>query len=573
MQYSFFDFLKLIGSLTFFLFGMKMMSESLQKVAGDRMRTILGAMTSNRFKGVLTGIIITAIIQSSSATTVMIVSFVNAGLLTLVQSIGVIMGANIGTTVTAWLITIFGFHIDTSAFALPLIGISLPLIFSKQSKYKSIGEMIIGFAMIFMGLAYLNSSVPDINSNPEILSFFAKYSSFGYWSILFFLFIGLVVTLIIQSSSAAMALTLVMCFNGWIGFDVAVAMVLGQNIGTTITANLAALVANKTAKQAALAHLFFNAIGVFFAMVLFYPFEQLVVNMMNLLNLNLPCKIEGQTIEQTNAAIPVALSIYHTLFNVTNTLILIWFVPTLAKIVKQIIKSSDDDDEQFKLKYINTGLLNFDELSTLQARKEIEVFIQRTKRMYQMVKDLLEEDKSKKFEKTLQRIDKYEEIADRMDEEIAIFLTSITRSDVSRTTAEQASSMLKLVSRIESISDSCQLIAKQIQLSQSKNAPLTQEMVNNIKHLFNMIDKVMQRIEMAFCDKPIQFSIETERKYRDDINSTIDDLNIDHLKDIKKGNYKYKVGIIYCDLFTEEGVLADHCYHALKYIDEINQSK
>lgn len=573
MQYSFFDFLKLIGSLTFFLFGMKMMSESLQKVAGDRMRTILGAMTSNRFKGVLTGIIITAIIQSSSATTVMIVSFVNAGLLTLVQSIGVIMGANIGTTVTAWLITIFGFHIDTSAFALPLIGISLPLIFSKQSKYKSIGEMIIGFAMIFMGLAYLNSSVPDINSNPEILSFFAKYSSFGYWSILFFLFIGLVVTLIIQSSSAAMALTLVMCFNGWIGFDVAVAMVLGQNIGTTITANLAALVANKTAKQAALAHLFFNAIGVFFAMVLFYPFEQLVVNMMNLLNLNLPYKIEGQTIEQTNPAIPVALSIYHTLFNVTNTLILIWFVPTLAKIVKQIIKSSDDDDEQFKLKYINTGLLNFDELSTLQARKEIEVFIQRTKRMYQMVKDLLEEDKSKKFEKTLQRIDKYEEIADRMDEEIAIFLTSITRSDVSRTTAEQASSMLKLVSRIESISDSCQLIAKQIQLSQSKNAPLTQEMVNNIKHLFNMIDKVMQRIEMAFCDKPIQFSIETERKYRDDINSTIDDLNIDHLKDIKKGNYKYKVGIIYCDLFTEEGVLADHCYHALKYIDEINQSK
>lgn len=573
MQYSFFDFLKLIGSLTFFLFGMKMMSESLQKVAGDRMRTILGAMTSNRFKGVLTGIIITAIIQSSSATTVMIVSFVNAGLLTLVQSIGVIMGANIGTTITAWLITIFGFHIDISAFALPLIGISLPLIFSKQSKYKSIGEMIIGFAMIFMGLAYLNSSVPDINSNPEILSFFAKYSSFGYWSILFFLFIGLVVTLIIQSSSAAMALTLVMCFNGWIGFDVAVAMVLGQNIGTTITANLAALVANKTAKQAALAHLFFNAIGVFFAMVLFYPFEQLVVNMMNLLKLNLPYIIEGQTIEQTNAAIPVALSIYHTLFNVTNTLILIWFVPTLAKIVKQIIKSSDDDDEQFKLKYINTGLLNFDELSTLQARKEIEVFIQRTKRMYQMVKDLLEEDKSKKFEKTLQRIDKYEEIADRMDEEIAIFLTSITRSDVSRTTAEQASSMLKLVSRIESISDSCQLIAKQIQLSQSKNALLTQEMVNNIKHLFNMIDKVMQRIEMAFCDKPIQFSIETERKYRDDINSTIDDLNIDHLKDIKKGNYKYKVGIIYCDLFTEEGVLADHCYHALKYIDEINQSK
>lgn len=573
MNYSFFDFLRLIGSLTFFLFGMKLMSESLQKVAGDKMRGILEAMTSNRFKGVLTGILITAIIQSSSATTVMVVSFVNAGLLTLVQSIGVIMGANIGTTVTAWLISILGFKVDMSAFALPLIGLTLPLIFSKSSKKQSWGELIVGFAMIFIGLQYLNTSVPDIKSNPDILSFFSRYSSFGYWSILFFMLVGAVLTLIIQSSSAAMALTLVMCYNGWIAFDMAVAMVLGQNIGTTITANLAALVANASARQAAMAHFLFNLIGVALVMIFFRPFESFVTWIMALFNLDLPYQVAGQTLQQTQAAMPLALSVYHTVFNVSNTMLLIWFVPSIAKLVKKIVRSKEEDDVVFKLSYINTGLLNFDELSTLQAQKEIVVFMQRTKRMYQMVKDILEEDNEKNFEKTFERVEKYEEIADRMDEEIAIFLTRIARSDVSKATAEQTGAMIKLVSRIESISDSCCLIAQYIKLSKSKNVTFNKDMVDNIKDLFVMIDGVMTRLESSLGDKASVMSLESERKYRDQVKEMIEKLNLDHLKDIKKGVYKYKLGMIYCDLYTEEGVMADHCYHALKYVDEMKAAR
>lgn len=569
MNYTLFDLLKLIGSLAFFLFGMKLMSESLQKVAGDKMRSILEAMTSNKFKGILTGVIITAIIQSSSATTVMVVSFVNAGLLTLAQSIGVIMGANIGTTVTAWLISLLGFKIDISAFALPLIGLSLPLIFSKVSKRRSIGELVVGFAMIFMGLSYLNSSVPDINSNPEILEFISSYSSSGYWSLLFFLAVGTILTLVLQSSSASMALTLVMCYNGWIGFDMAVAMVLGQNIGTTITANLAALVANSTAKQAAMAHLLFNVFGVFIAMVFFKPFEYLVFWVMTTLDMHLPLPVNGQTIIEANAAMPLALSIYHTIFNITNTLVLVWFVPSLTKLVRIIIRTNDEDDVVFKLSYINTGLLNFDELSALQARKEVNVFMQRTKRMYQMVKSLLEEQNQSSFEKTFERIEKYEEIADRMDEEIVVFLTKITRSEVSQTTAEQSGAMIKLVSRIESISDSCYMIAQLIKQSKSVKIPFNKEMEANLKQMFTTLNIVMSKLETALLEKPPVIIIENERKFRDQIKDEIEKLNIEHLKAIKKGTYKYKIGIIYCDLFTEQGVLADHCYHALKYVDEI----
>lgn len=573
MNYTFFDLLRLIGSLAFFLFGMKLMSESLQKVAGDKMRNILGAMTSNRFKGVLTGVLITAIIQSSSATTVMVVSFVNAGLLNLVQSIGVIMGANIGTTVTAWLISLLGFKIDISAFALPLIGLSLPLVFSKLAKRRSIGELVVGFAMIFMGLSYLNSSVPDINSNPDILSFITNYSSSGYWSILFFLATGTAITLVLQSSSAAMALTLVMCYNGWIGFDMAVAMVLGQNIGTTITANLAALVTNSTAKQAAMAHLLFNVFGVVIAMLLFRPFENLVFAIMNTLDLTLPNTANGQSIQQANAAMPLALSIYHTVFNIVNTLLLIWFVSPIASLVKRIIRTKDDDDVVFKLNYINTGLMSFDELSALQARKEIDVFMQRTKRMYQMVKEMLLEDKPKKLDKTIARVQKYEEIADRMDEEIVSFLTQITRSDVSKKTAAQASAMIKLVSRIESISDSCYLMAQLIMASKSRKSSFNNEMIQNLQQMFGSLDIVVEKIERMLEEKSKPIYLESERNFRDKINDDVEQLNMEHLKAIKKGSYKYKIGILYCDFFSEQGVLADHCYHALKYIDELNAAK
>jgi len=276
MDYSFFDFLTLIGSLGLFLYGMKIMSEGLQKVAGDKMRSILSAMTSNRFTGVLTGVLITGLIQSSSATTVMVVSFVNAGLLSLAQSIGVIMGANVGTTVTAWIISLFGFKVDISTFAIPLIGLSIPLIFSEKSRRKSIGEFLMGFAFLFMGLDYLKDSVPDLQSNPQILAFLQNYTSMGYASLFIFLGIGTLLTIIVQSSSATVAITLIMCTKGWIPYDMAAAMILGENIGTTITANLAAIPANVSAKRAAIAHLLFNVFGVLWVMALFYPFTQMV---------------------------------------------------------------------------------------------------------------------------------------------------------------------------------------------------------------------------------------------------------------------------------------------------------
>lgn len=366
------------------------MSESLQKVAGERMRSILAAMTSNRVKGIFTGFLITAVIQSSSATTVMVISFVNAGLLSLAESVGVIMGANIGTTVTAWLISILGFKVKMSAIAIPLIGLGFPLLFSTNAKRKSIGELIIGFSLLFIGLQYLKESVPDIKSNPEIFNFLGEYINMGYLSLLIFLFVGTLLTIVIQSSSATMALTLVLCFNGLIPFEMAAAMVLGENIGTTITANLAALVANVSAKRAARAHLLFNTFGVIWILILFHPF----INIINWLVIEM-----GAESPLTNpSSIPIALSLFHTIFNVANVLILAWFAPVIVKIVEKIVPDKNTDEE-FRLKYINVGTFSTSELSILQAQEEIRVYGERIINMFEFVKKLFETEKDKKFEK------------------------------------------------------------------------------------------------------------------------------------------------------------------------------
>jgi phosphate:Na+ symporter len=388
MGYGFIDFLTLLGSLGIFLYGMKLMSEALQKVAGNGMREILSKMTSNRIKGVFTGFLITAIIQSSSATTVMMVSFVNAGLLSLTQSIGIIMGANIGTTVTAWLISILGFKVKLSAFALPLIGIALPLLFSKINKRKYVGEIIIGFALLFMGLGFLKEAVPDINSNPEILSFLSGYTEMGYWSYFLFLGIGTLLTIIIQSSSATMALTLVMCTNGWISFDIAAAMVLGENIGTAVTANIAAAVANVSAKRSARAHLIFNVLGVTWVLLIFPFFIQGISWFISL--------IGGTNPNESVAGIPIALSIFHTTFNILNTIIFFGFAMLIVKIVTKLVPQKDDGEE-FRLAFIDTGVLSTSELSIHQAKKEIIVFAERTHKMFDYVKILFEENNDKKF--------------------------------------------------------------------------------------------------------------------------------------------------------------------------------
>ncbi|MBN2660681.1 MAG: Na/Pi cotransporter family protein, partial [Tannerellaceae bacterium] len=491
MDYSFFDFLTLIGSLGLFLYGMKIMSEGLQKVAGDKMRGILSAMTSNRVTGVLTGVLITALIQSSSATTVMVVSFVNAGLLSLAQSIGVIMGANVGTTVTAWIISLFGFKVDISAFAIPLIGLSIPLIFSEKSRRKSIGEFLMGFAFLFMGLSYLKDSVPDLQSNPQILAFLQNYTSMGYTSLLIFLGIGSLLTVIVQSSSATVAITLIMCTKGWIPFDMAAAMILGENIGTTITANIAAIPANASAKRAAIAHLMFNVFGVLWVMALFYPFTQMVSWIVTNYGPGDPhqmteflANLDSRTISliTSNAelsdpklialqkqllslqvSVSYGLSLFHTMFNIANICIMVWFVNFYVYVCSAIIKpKTTDEEEEFQLRYIPSGILSTAELSLMQAKKEIAVYGERTYRMFGMVKDLYYESNEDNFLKIYSRIEKYESISDRMEIEIANYLTFVSEGRLSSESKEEIRTMLRAVTEIESIADSCNNLARAI---------------------------------------------------------------------------------------------------------------
>jgi len=419
MDYTFFDFLKLIGSLGLFLYGMKIMSEGLQKMAGEQLRGILTAMTRNRFMGVLTGILITALIQSSSAASVMVVSFVNAGLLTLAQSIGVIMGANIGTTVTAWMISLFGFgKFSISIISIPLLGIGLPLIFSAKSKRKSLGEFIFGFAFLFMGLDFLKDSMPDLQNNPEVLAFVSNFADLGFLSTIIFLLIGTVLTIIVQSSSATVAITLIMCSRGWIGFESAAAMIMGENIGTTITANMAAFSANISAKRAAFAHLMFNVLGVLWMLLIFKFFTNMVASITESLwstnpigmtdfiatmspnefrmistapssELSTDLLAKQDLYHSYEATTSYGLSLFHTMFNICNVLIMVWFVNIYERICKFVIKpKEDEEDEEFQLQFITTGMLSTAELSILQAEKEMEVYAKRTRKMFKLVQKL-----------------------------------------------------------------------------------------------------------------------------------------------------------------------------------------
>ena len=488
MEYSFYDFLKLLGSLALFLYGMKIMSEGLQKFAGDRLRKILTAMTTNRVTGVLTGVLITALIQSSSATTVMVVSFVNAGLLTLSQSIGVIMGANIGTTVTAWIISALGFKVDIAAMALPLLAVGVPLLFSGKSNRKSIGEFIFGFSFLFMGLSLLKTNAPDLSRNPEMLSFVQNYTDMGFGSVILFVVIGTVLTMIVQASAATMAITLIMCANGWISFELGAALVLGENIGTTITANLAALTANTQARRAALAHLVFNVFGVIWVLCLFKP-----------VTMGVSWFVED-IMKTADPAVAVSfkLSAFHTTFNICNVLILIWFVKLIEKTVCKIIPQREQDEE-YRLRFITGGMLSTAELSILQARKEINLFAERTHRMFGMVRDLLHTTNDNDFNKLFSRIEKYENISDNMEVEIANYLNQVSDGRLSSESKLQIRAMLREVTEIESIGLGLKYqynITDQIRIEPSmnyffKNDGLSMFDINaNIHYLFPIASNV-----------------------------------------------------------------------------------
>ena len=559
MDYSFFDFLRLIGSLGLFLYGMKIMSEGLQKFAGDSLRRILTAMTTNRVTGVLTGVLITALIQSSSATTVMVVSFVNAGLLTLTQSIGVIMGANIGTTVTAWLISALGFKVDIAAFSLPLLAFGIPLLFSGKSSRKSVGEFIFGFSFLFMGLQALKAIAPDLGANPEMLAFVQNYADMGFFSIILFLFIGAILTMIVQASAATMAITLIMCANGWIDYQLGVALVLGENIGTTITANLAALTGNTQARRAALAHLAFNIFGVIWVLILFYPFTNavswFVTNVMR--------------ISDPSVAVSFKLAAFHTAFNISNTFVMIWFVGLIEKTVCFLIKGKKDEDEEYRLRYITGGMLSTAELSILQARKEITLFAERTGRMLDMVKALFYEKNEDAFLKTYSRVEKYESISDRMEIEIANYLTCVAEGRLSSEGKEEIRIMLRAVSEIESIADSCNNMARSIKRRNEFKSIFTDEQNHNVDQMLALTEKALHRmIEILKKSELVRDDVNPSYNIENEINNYRNQLKIHNVEDINNKKYQYQDGVYYMDIIGEAEKLGDYVLNVVQAVIE-----
>ena len=558
MDYSFFDFLRLIGSLALFLYGMKIMSEGLQKFAGDSLRRILTAMTTNRVTGVLTGVLITALIQSSSATTVMVVSFVNAGLLTLTQSIGVIMGANIGTTVTAWLISALGFKVDIAAFALPLLAFALPLFFSGKSSRKSIGEFVFGFAFLFMGHQSLKANAPDLGANPEMLAFVQNYTDMGFFSIILFLFIGAILTMIVQASAATMAITLIMCANGWIDYHLGVALVLGENIGTTITANLAALTGNTQARRAALAHLVFNVFGVMWVLVLFYPFTNAVSWFVT----------HVMKVSDPAVAVSFKLAAFHTAFNISNTFIMIWFVSLIEKTVCTLIKPKVEDEE-YRLRYITGGMLSTAELSILQAHKEISLFAERTARMFNMVKELFYEKNEETFLKTYSRIEKYENISDRMEIEIANYLTEVSEGRLSSESKEEIRIMLRAVSEIESIADSCNNLARSIKRRNEFKSEFTEEQNKHLDHMFELVSGALNRMNLIL-HKPelVHDDINPSYNIENEINNYRNQLKSRNIEDINNKLYRYQDGVYYMDMVSESEKLGDYVLNVVQAVIE-----
>ncbi len=534
------------------------MSEALQKVAGDKMRNILAAMTSRRFFGVFTGLLITAVIQSSSATSVMVVSFVNAGLLSLTESAGVILGANIGTTVTAWIISIFGFKVNISALSLPLIGIGFPLIFSKNTMRNAWGELIIGFALLFLGLEFLKSAVPNIQDHPEILGFLSGFSSSGLSSTLLFLFLGTVLTIAIQSSSATIALTLVMCNSGWISFDMAAAMILGENIGTTITANIAASVVNTTAKQTARIHFLANVFGVLWMLTIFKPYLQTIDRLMVAWGGGSPFSNVG--------SIPIALSIFHSSFNILNVSILFWLIPMLTKISKRLVRH-DSDEEEFHLKYINIGMISTSELGLLQAKKEIELYGQRVQKMFNRFKKFFAEQKENKFEKVWRKIEEYENANDQTEVEIAKYLTKLSESELSRLSSNRVQSMFTIISEIESISDCIYNLSKTMLRKRKKRIKFSETLAENLLHMFSLIDTAFVIMNRNLENGAKEVDKIAADEIEESINQLRNTLRKQHLKSVEKNEYSYLTGIIYNDLFSECEKLGDYIINVTEAID------
>ena len=596
MNFGFVDLLTLIGSIGLFLYGMKLMSEGLQKAAGDRLRNILAWMTNNRFVGALTGILVTALIQSSSATTVMIVSFVNAGLLSLGQSMAVIMGANVGTTATAWILYLGGFKVNLAAASIPLIAFTIPMLFSKKNSWKSWGEVILGFSFLFMGLDLLNHSVPDLRSNPELFAVIQNYADMGFISVLLFALVGMVVTIVVQSSSVTFAIVLVICSKGWISFDMAAALVLGSNIGTCVTPLIAAISGNIWAKRAAMGHLMFNVLGSIWVLALYYPFMKLVVwlstmgqgdptallsfvdstdpaiiNALNdgTLDLTDPANQQLATTFAANQAyVSFGLSIFHTLFNTINICVMIWFTGLYVKIVTKLIPSKPEEEEnESHLTFITTGLLSTSELSILQARKEIQLYGERAQRMFGLVRDLFHEEDDKEFTSKFSRIQKYENISDRMEVEIANYLTKVSAGRLSDESKHQVQMNLRVISEIESVADSCYNLARTLQRRHMQPERFTDEINGNVELMFNLIESGLQNMCNVLAEEHIdQNYVNTAQNIENEINNYRNQLKLQNVIAVNEGYYDYPTATTYMDTIVECEKMGDYIVNVVEAV-------
>lgn len=609
MDYTFLDFLCLLGAVGLFLYGMKVMSEGLQKAAGDRLRNILSIMTRNRFSGTLTGFAVTALIQSSSASTVMVVSFVNAGLMTLSQAMAVIMGANVGTTFTAWVIALFGFKVNISAFVLPLIAIATILLFTKKSKTKSLGEFLMGFSFLFMGLDMISSYVPDLQNNPEMFAVLKNYASMGFGSVCIFALVGLVLTMIIQSSAATFAITLIMCSKGWIDFDLACALVLGSNIGTTITPILASMSGNVAAKRTAMGHLLFNLLGTVWCLALFIPFADFNTWLTEVLGFGDPTALSGfvsnlettapevynnlfnnslpagdvlyervtaaqHSIASMQMSVSFGLSIFHTTFNLINLSIMIWLTSLYVKIVKKMVPAKHREDEEFNLKFITGGLLAASELNIAQAEKEMGVYAARVGKMLDMAQELVHtKEKSEDYNKLYSRLDKYEDISDRMELEIAQYLNRCAEGRLSNESKLRIAAMLRIIGEIESIADSCLGVGKILNRKIQSDVQFNEEIYKNIDTFFSYVREAMNMLEHQLNDMESiseRDLIDSYNKERE-INNLRNILRSANVDNINSHHYEYQAGIYYMDIISDLEKTGDYIINVVDTLKTLPQ--
>ena len=548
MKIGIYEIFTLIGALGFFIFGMKVMSDGIQKAAGDNMRRILSIMTTNRFAGVFTGFLITSLIQSSSATTVMLVSFVNAGLLSLQQAIGVIMGANIGTTMTAVLITFFGFSkFSISYYSLPLIGIGFPMMMSGKSRFKSWGEFIVGFSLLFMGLDALKSSVPELSA--EALSRLQDLTDMGFLSILLFVMIGTLITVIVQSSSAAMAITLVMCENGWIPFEIAAAIVLGENIGTTITANIAAVVANKNAKRAARAHTIFNVFGVMWILLVFPYFLNIIAYYLGLTSIGSPF--------EDYHAIKWGLTIFHISFNVINTTIMIWFIPYIIKVVNKLVPDTLEDEE-FKLEYIDKSVFSSHELALVEAKKGVIQLGNIIKKMNDRIYKLIDREKSGKQKKQIEKIYQLEILTDELEREISDFMLKLSQASLSPRSSKLVRSIYSTIHDLERQADLYSKIAKEYDRKIDYSLDFTEDQLAGIRKIHSKVSEGINLMIHNMDKGNHDVDLETAKQIEKDINLIRTELKTKHFENLEKKRYQYQSGLIYYNIFIYLERVGDH---------------